>query len=227
MIKSVPALILIFISLIPVTSAQQDQDFISEGKATFYADKFHGRRTASGEIFNMYDFTAAHRTLPFNTYVNVVNLKNHKNVIVKINDRGPYVKNRIIDLTESGAKYIGGFHAGVVPVKLEVLDLFRLSPKLEDIFTSSDIIDCLGNPAQPEGVLLSLWSTTDLVHMVYMAGDRYLKEDSLNVYVAPVHGSGPVKYHLLVGSFKDKDAAGDKMTQYKSEGFKYTQFFYP
>lgn len=91
------------------------------GLASFYAAKFHGRRTASGEIFNTHALTAAHLTLPFGTKVKVTNLRNGKSVIVRINDRGPHVRGRIIDLSVAAAKKIGLNRAGTVRVKLEIL----------------------------------------------------------------------------------------------------------
>ena len=94
---------------------------VQRGIASWYGKKFHGRRTASGEIFNMYKRTAAHRTLPFGTYVMVRNLKNNKKTIVKINDRGPFIKNRIIDLSYKAAKDIGLIGPGIAPVELIVL----------------------------------------------------------------------------------------------------------
>ncbi len=91
------------------------------GLASWYGPKFHGKRTASGEIFNMYSMTAAHRTLPLGTYVRVKNLKNGRTVIVKINDRGPFVKGRIIDLSYEAARRLGMIKDGVVPVEITVI----------------------------------------------------------------------------------------------------------
>ena len=89
------------------------------GKASYYADKFHGRTTANGEKFNMHDITAAHKTLPFGTKVKVTNLKNNKSVVVRINDRGPYAKGRIIDLSKAAAKKIDMIADGVANVRIE------------------------------------------------------------------------------------------------------------
>jgi len=88
------------------------------GNASYYGGKFHGRTTASGERFNQNAMTAAHRTLPFGTKVTVKNLSNGKQVVVKINDRGPSSKSRVIDLSKGAAKKIGMIQAGVVPVEL-------------------------------------------------------------------------------------------------------------
>jgi len=93
-----------------------------EGLASYYAEPYHGRRTASGEIFDTYQgMTAAHRTLPFNTLVRVTNKKNGREVDVRINDRGPWVEGRVIDLSIRAAREIDLVQAGVVPVKLRVL----------------------------------------------------------------------------------------------------------
>ncbi|MDP2807661.1 MAG: septal ring lytic transglycosylase RlpA family protein [bacterium] len=89
------------------------------GLASFYGREFHGRKTANGEIFDMEAMTAAHRTLPFGTMVKVTNLKNEQSVVVKINDRGPFVEGRIIDLSQGAAKKIE--IDGVEQVRLEII----------------------------------------------------------------------------------------------------------
>lgn len=88
------------------------------GKASFYADKFDGRPTSSGEIFKQNKLTAAHRTLPFGTKVKVVNQANGRSVKVVINDRGPFVSGRIIDLSKKAARKIGIVGAGVASVEI-------------------------------------------------------------------------------------------------------------
>ena len=88
------------------------------GVASYYADKYHGRKTASGERFDMNALTAAHKTLPFGTKVKVTNLENGKSVIVRITDRGPFVKGRVIDLSLAAAKKIDMVKAGVAKVQL-------------------------------------------------------------------------------------------------------------
>ena len=91
------------------------------GIASYYGGKFHGKRTASGEIFNKNAMTAAHRSLAFGTKVKVTNLRNGRTVLVRVNDRGPHVRGRIIDLSQAAAKKIGLSYAGTARVKLEVL----------------------------------------------------------------------------------------------------------
>ena len=91
------------------------------GIASWYGRQFHGRSTASGETFDMYGLTAAHRNLPFGTRVKVTNLENKKSVVVRINDRGPWIKGRIIDLSYAAAKKIGMIEKGVVKVRVELI----------------------------------------------------------------------------------------------------------
>ncbi len=93
--------------------------YTQEGIASYYADKYEGRPTASGEIFRQDLLTAAHKTLPFGTMVTVTNLKNGKKIRVKINDRGPFVAGRIIDVTSRGARELDFVRDGIVNVKIE------------------------------------------------------------------------------------------------------------
>lgn len=91
------------------------------GEASYYGADFHGKKTASGEIYDMNALTAAHLELPFGTLCRVTNLINNKEVIVRINDRGPFVKDRIIDLSYGAAKELDAVISGVIEVKIEVL----------------------------------------------------------------------------------------------------------
>lgn len=93
-----------------------------EGVASYYADAYHGKVTSNGEVFNMNDLTAAHRTFPFGTNVRVTNLENKMSVVVRINDRGPFKDGRIIDLSLAAAKELDLVRGGTARVKLEVLE---------------------------------------------------------------------------------------------------------
>ena len=88
------------------------------GVASFYAHKYHGRKTASGERYNMHEMTAAHRRLPFGSKVRVTNLSNNSSVVVRVNDRGPFVKGRVIDLSLAAAKKLDMVRAGVAKVEV-------------------------------------------------------------------------------------------------------------
>jgi rare lipoprotein A len=97
------------------------EGYVEEGNASWYGEPFNGRRASNGEIYDMDKLTAAHRTLPFGTMVSVTNLNNGKSTTVRITDRGPFVENRIIDLSRAAAREIESVGPGVVPVRVEVL----------------------------------------------------------------------------------------------------------
>jgi len=92
-----------------------------EGAASYYSDEFHGRKTANGETYDMYELTAAHKTYPFNTEVRVTNLSNGKSIVLRITDRMPGYKGRIIDVSFQAARELGMIISGIADVKLEVL----------------------------------------------------------------------------------------------------------
>lgn len=104
------------------SGALRPGDKSETGMASWYGKEHHRKRTASGERYDMYKLTAAHRTLPFGTRVKVTNLSNGKTVVVRINDRGPSVKNRILDLSWKAARMLDMIEAGIARVRLEVLD---------------------------------------------------------------------------------------------------------
>ncbi|MBD9676776.1 septal ring lytic transglycosylase RlpA family protein [Pseudomonas sp. PDM18] len=93
----------------------------AEGTASYYGKAHHGKRTASGERFNQNALTAAHRTLPFGTRVRVTNLDNGRSVVVRINDRGPFGRGRIIDVSKAAAEQLNMLRSGTAPVRLEGL----------------------------------------------------------------------------------------------------------
>ncbi len=100
----------------------RSKGFVTEGTASWYGRKFHGQRTSSGEPYDMYGMTAAHKSLPLPTYAKVENLRNGKEVIVKINDRGPFVKDRILDLSYAAAKKLGIHATGTGKVRVTAID---------------------------------------------------------------------------------------------------------
>ena len=114
----------------PVSHAK---GFQQRGIASWYGKKFHGKKTSNGEIYDMYALTAAHKTLPLGTYVHVRNLDNGNEITVRINDRGPFVQGRIIDLSYTAAKKIGIATSGTAPVVIVALDSDnRQTPKSKD-----------------------------------------------------------------------------------------------
>ena len=119
---SVLSVILTACSSAPNKINSQKSDISERGKASFYADKYHGRTTASGERFSQQAATAAHLKLPFGTRVNVTNIANNKSVVVRINDRGPYIRGRIIDLSKAMFEKIADPKVGVIDVTVTVID---------------------------------------------------------------------------------------------------------
>jgi rare lipoprotein A len=105
----------------PITAGPDVGDFEQQGRASWYGRAFHGRKTASGERYDMHALTAAHRTLPLASWVRVTNESNQKTVVVKINDRGPYARGRVIDLSYAAAAALGMRGAGTGKVKIEGL----------------------------------------------------------------------------------------------------------
>lgn len=118
-------LVLLSILLLPTLPAWGET-----GYASWYGGKFQGRQTASGEVFDTNKLTAAHKTLPFGTVVEVTNLDNGKSIEVRINDRGPFVEGRIIDLSRAAAAKIGMMSTGIAPVKVEIIHSASSSPEL-------------------------------------------------------------------------------------------------
>ena len=101
---------------------KEDPDYFEEGIASWYGPNFDGKLTANGEIFDQYAVTAAHRTLPIPSLVKVTNLENNRNIVLRINDRGPFVGNRIIDLSYKSAQLLGIIEKGTGKVRVEILD---------------------------------------------------------------------------------------------------------
>lgn len=127
---------------------EHDPEYSEEGGASWYGPGFHGRMTANGETYDKYAMTAAHKTLPMPSIVRVTHLKTEKQVVVRINDRGPFVSGRIIDLSKAAAEQIGMMHEGIAPVKVEYLpaestryaDLLVAGKRPSDIDLDSDVL---------------------------------------------------------------------------------------
>jgi rare lipoprotein A len=128
--------LLIFLSSCSSTKTYNEYEnvygkFIEHGVASWYGPNFHGKKTANGERYDMYGLTAAHKTLPFNSILRVVNKRNNESVIVRINDRGPFVKNRIIDLSRKAAEKIDMIRDGATEVELFLLSEEKLPSNIK------------------------------------------------------------------------------------------------
>ncbi|WP_294429322.1 septal ring lytic transglycosylase RlpA family protein [uncultured Treponema sp.] len=126
------AKILLTLFLFSLSSFAFSSVYKENAKASYYAEKYHGRKTANGEIFNMNAMTCAHKTLPFGTVLRVTNLANGKNVDVRVNDRGPFVKDREIDVSKAAAQKLGMIKTGTANVKIEILSPNKTVKKSDD-----------------------------------------------------------------------------------------------
>ncbi|HTE34367.1 MAG TPA: septal ring lytic transglycosylase RlpA family protein [Chryseolinea sp.] len=182
---------------------------VQTGKASFYADKFEGIPTASGEKYRHNKLTGAHKTLPFGTKVKVTNLSNDKNVEVTINDRGPYVEGRIIDLSRSAAEELGFANYGLADVKLEIID--PGNGKVSDMGRSIDQVTVDEKEfyefeitrLKPKGYGVQIGTYQELVNLMRLADNlknSYKKEVTVQVKVV----NGVKYYGLILGQFSSR-----------------------
>ena len=178
------------------------------GIASWYGTKFHGRRTSSGEPYDMYAMTAAHKTLPLPTYVRVTNLDNGRSVVLRVNDRGPFHANRVIDLSYTAASKLGILSKGTGSV--EVLALDPRAPEPAKVATPS---------ATPEKASARLYLQTGSFSVRANAEQMKGKMESVSgrpVNIKPAQIGGRTTYRVWVGPIGDVDKA-DRLAQQISE----------
>ena len=184
------------------------------GMASWYGPKFHGRRTASGEVFNMYQITAAHRTLPLGSWVHVTNLDNGRSLQVRINDRGPFIRGRIIDLSYAAARAIGMVRQGVARVHVFPLgSRRRLVARSEGTFWGSRS----GAAGQPAGFTLQVGSFADKRNAVAL--QNRLNGLTSDIYISKVDVGGQTFYRVRVGNFASREAATRTAMRVAEHGF--------
>ena len=185
---------------------------VQTGKASFYADKFEGSPTASGEKYRGNKLTGAHKTLPFGTRVKVTNLANNKTVEVVVNDRGPWVENRIIDLSKSAAEQLGFVNQGLAEVQLEVIDAgdgkHSDPAKTVDHVTveEKEFYDFEIARLQPKGFGVQIGTYQELVNLMRLSDNlknSYKKQVTVQVKVL----NGVKYYGLILGQFSSRAKA--------------------
>lgn len=185
---------------------------VQTGKASFYADKFEGSPTASGERYKHNKLTAAHKTLPFGTKVKVTNLGNNQTVEVTINDRGPYVENRVIDLSKSAAEKLGFVNQGIADVKVEVIDAGdgKSSDPAGTIdhvtVEEKEFYDFEISRLNPKGFGVQIGTYQELVNMMRLSENlknSYKKKVTIQVKVL----NGIKYYGIILGQFSTRDKA--------------------
>lgn len=193
--------------LITVSFAQ-----VQTGKASFYADKFEGIPTASGEKYRHSKLTGAHKTLPFGTKVRITNIANDKTVEVTINDRGPYVEGRIIDLSKAAAEELDFLNKGLAEVKLEIID--PGDGKVSDMGRTIDQVTVDEKEfyefeitrLKPKGFGVQIGTYQELVNLMRLADNlknSYKKEVTVQVKII----NGIKYYGLILGQFSSRAKA--------------------
>jgi rare lipoprotein A len=185
---------------------------IQTGKASFYADKFEGSPTASGEKYKHSKLTAAHKTLPLGTRVKVTNVTNNKSVEVVVNDRGPWVENRVIDLSKSAAEKLGFVNQGLADVQIEVLDAgdgkSGMQGKTVDhvAVEEKEFYDFEIERLTPNGFGVQIGTYQELVNLMRLAENlKNSYKKKVTVQVKVVNG---IKYYgLIVGQFSSRAKA--------------------
>lgn len=175
------------------------RNFVQKGDASWYGTKFHGRRTSSGEPYDMYAMTAAHKQLPLPTYVEVTHLGNGRKVIVKVNDRGPFHDGRIIDLSYAAARKLGIAGSGTGPVEIRAITTGDM-----DLDTSSVVLPQASNGDGKIHVQVAAYGVVDSAER--MAGDlRNRNFNSVRVHV--IESDGKKLYRVRIGPIPDIDLA--------------------
>lgn len=189
--------------MIAIPAVSQQKAFEQTGIASFYADKFEGKTTSNGEIYFHDKKTAAHSTLPFGSIVKVTNLENNKFVVVRINDRGPFIAGRIIDLSQSAAKDLGFIEKGVVKVKLEVIASTDDVPDLvPDIAIKSNEpryykIDVSIAIPSGKGVQIGSFKNDE---NVFRLAERLKSKYSEEVFIETAEVNGQRVYRVILGN---------------------------
>ena len=199
-----------------------DEEYDEIGIASWYGPKFHGRRTGNGEIFDMNAVSAAHQTLPMPSMVRVTNLENGRSLAVRVNDRGPFVRGRIIDLSRRGAQLLGFRYKGTAQVRVKIMpeesrraaEIAKRTPRPSMVAMPADgvVFESLPQSAGPVETA-SLPAPGTPIERVYIQAGAFLNPDNANklknslaplgrAVVAP-RGDGPLLYRVLLGPFAD------------------------
>ena len=221
--------------LAPTWDACAQVGYKQSGMASFYGTSFQGRKTACGEIFDKDDYTAAHRNLPYNAVLKITNTKNKKYVFVRVNDRGPYAKSRIIDLSYAAAKKIDLVKCGIAKVNIEVISLDGKLPEIEadticlrptPVLAKADysklkpgkIYDINGTDTTLAGYGIQILSVTNPEN-VRPPEKKSFKSLSLPLFVEVSEINNVLLYRLIAGNFNDRASAQQVIAKFKKMGY--------
>ncbi|MBK7103768.1 MAG: septal ring lytic transglycosylase RlpA family protein [Ignavibacteriae bacterium] len=198
-------IIIISLYIISCSSSKEFSEFrdvegilIEDGIASWYGKEFHGKSTANGETYDKNDFTAAHRTLPFGSIVRVTNSENNKSVIVRINDRGPFAKNRIIDLSQKAAQKIEMISSGSAKVELRLLSKSSNSKMPNDLKVPNYSVQVGSFKNKNEALKVSSEIENSRVEEAFVNGEKY--------------------FRIYVGLFTNKDEASKLKDELMNNG---------
>ncbi len=192
---------------------ESGEGYFERGTASWYGEKFHGRTTSSGEIYDMYAMTAAHRSLPLPTYARVTNLHNGRSVVVKINDRGPFHDNRLIDLSYVAAAKLGMLESGTAPVEVRAISSPPAAPSVNPstgsvaVGTTPGSGGAAGNPVQPaygsvQGGVPEIAAT-----LFYVQMGAFSQRRNAETLRSAVESSGAGTAHIMRGVQKESGGA--------------------
>jgi len=186
--------------------------FVQRGIASWYGIKFHGRKTSSGEIYNMHDMTAAHKTLPIPVYVHVKNLDNGRSTVVRVNDRGPFIPGRIIDLSYAAAKKLGVKGPGTAKVEIAVLDQGESRP------TSVVRTIPLPDQLQDTPLFIQMGSFSNQLNASNLMQDLHAANE-LSARIFHLQTAEGLFYRVRVGPLYDIDEANAIVRRLRDKGF--------
>jgi rare lipoprotein A len=194
-------LLLLFGLGIPVAPSFADTQMTDNGDASWYGTTAHGKMTANGEIFNRYSLTAAHKSLPFGLVLRVYNLKNGYSTLVRVNDRGPYVKGRLLDVSRRAADALKMLHSGVAPVAYEIIS------------------DRKGVPLNKNNAYFVHLATVDKLYEAKETSTQLTQELGRPVKVLSSVKGKTSRYALCLGPFRSFSAAQKEFLRCESESY--------
>lgn len=199
---------------------KSSEGYVRRGIASWYGRKFHGRLTASGEPYNMYAMTAANKTLPLPTYVRVTNLRNGRHVIVRVNDRGPFADNRLIDLSYAAAKKLDITSTGTAPVEVRAIDPRKYQRRLLARRNSAEAHDPKGSAG--EGVYLQVGAFASFYNAEQML--KRLDDDFRSIHISPGTDTGKNRiYRVRIGPLHGDDEESRTVRALKRIGVRFTR----
>lgn len=199
--SSLGSLLLVFLAACAAPRARPfTAGYEETGYASWYGEPYHGRRTSSGEVYDMHQLTAAHRELPLGTWVMVTNLENGRSVEVRINDRGPFVEGRILDLSYAAARLLGVVGPGIIPVRLRVL---RAAPTVVANTSSTYTVQVGSFLNQSNAYALK----------------AELERSFSGVFIVKQVIAGETYYRVRVGGFQDKVGARAMAERLAARGY--------